>query len=801
MKNVPLTKEAGKAYLLKQGYYPDISYMGIQAFLAACQGGMKDIVNAYLAIGMSPNVFSTASFDTPLIRAMKGKKANVVEPLLSYGADLEKVDGNGDTPFIIAVAQAPIAYWRFMAKKGSNVNVYSRLYGWTPLSKALRAESEDEVITLLSHGANPNFDANGAILSPLLYALKCRSSIFVDRLLDAGANPNVVFPSNGLSALSYCILNRYDKHIQLLLEAGANPHHVSKFGWSPWMIAKWVQNQDLVEKLEQTYEVERRESYAHALTGMVIGKKYLELEACFAEGKSVNVQTLKGKTPLIVAIQRGDAMMAAWLLDKGANPHLVDENGKSALCHACEWRALDTIELLLERYSYHHRPAHYLKALKIGAGRKHISVVKMLIEAGLPKRVRTMYRELDETTLLELITYEEYYGALFALLEGKAMEGEVYGQWLVKCAEQRKLCAMDWLISQGVELNAVDEVGRTALWHLCSKGHTSAELDRPLIKKLLEHGADYTLTCKYLMSPIAQARQTNHKPAIAEIQHFVTWGQIERIKSQLSLEDTDSKEVFQAFAATQNYDSLMEWVELGQHIIVEGLLHCGIDPNPSEIRREHPLEIAFKQGNWTMLSLLLQHGADPNCELMVGITPFHKAVETGDIAVVELFLNAGADVQKQHHRKGTALHMAARLGDLDILLLLYNKGAKVDPNPVGISPLAIAAATNKLEAAKWLINKGAKVCISNHIGETPLTYSVAKRYSGMCKLLLENGANPNDICNGQPVLIMAIRRTDWDCVKLLLDHGADPMLKDKDGSNAYSYTERHIILFELLKKR
>ncbi len=54
-----------------------------------------------------------------------------------------------------------------------------------------------------------------------------------------------------------------------------------------------------------------------------------------------------------------------------------------------------------------------------------------------------------------------------------------------------------------------------------------------------------------------------------------------------------------------------------------------------------------------------------------------------------------------------------------------------------------AASGGHLEACELLIKKGAAINDVNNFGETPLHRAAWKNHSGVCKLLLDNGALPS----------------------------------------------------------
>lgn len=130
----------------------------------------------------------------------------------------------------------------------------------------------------------------------------------------------------------------------------------------------------------------------------------------------------------------------------------------------------------------------------------------------------------------------------------------------------------------------------------------------------------------------------------------------------------------------------------------------------------------------------------------------------------------------------TPLSIAIKLGYTDIVRLFLAKGA--DPNlkdSKGVTPLGLALLTNNLDAVKILLNSGADP--NERVGQIsfPLNIAINRGQVEAVRDLLEAGARPNEI-TGQSPLFDAIYKNNFEIIKLLLDYGADPNLKDKKGN-------------------
>lgn len=197
-----------------------------------------------------------------------------------------------------------------------------------------------------------------------------------------------------------------------------------------------------------------------------------------------------------------------------------------------------------------------------------------------------------------------------------------------------------------------------------------------------------------------------------------------------------------------------------------------------------------------------------------GITALHLAVAAGQAEIVRLLVAAGAELDARNGEGRTALHDSIELGQRRITELLIAAGAEVDvcsaailgrlgrlrrlldadPGLVsdrrtGLSPLAWAAYGNQTGTAAELLRRGARP----DDGELLCAASVGHVEVG--RVLLEHGADPNEIHPGAAGNALhaaaGMRYTDdaTAFVVLLLEAGADPAIRSRDGSTALEIAE------------
>jgi ankyrin len=197
--------------------------------------------------------------------------------------------------------------------------------------------------------------------------------------------------------------------------------------------------------------------------------------------------------------------------------------------------------------------------------------------------------------------------------------------------------------------------------------------------------------------------------------------------------------------------------------------------------------------------------------------------------VVKTLIDARADVKARTRQGFSPIHFAARVGDVKSLQLLLAAGVDINtPTQTnfegaagsGYTPLLIATLRAQVEAAVYLLEKGADPNIMT-AGFTPLhwasttwegfasnpVYGFSDPMSGipdrqakvrLVKALLAHGANVNARMTkrqpnfatgytdalGATALLLAASVQDVEIMRILLDAGADPTIKTNTNASA-----------------
>lgn len=169
---------------------------------------------------------------------------------------------------------------------------------------------------------------------------------------------------------------------------------------------------------------------------------------------------------------------------------------------------------------------------------------------------------------------------------------------------------------------------------------------------------------------------------------------------------------------------------------------------------------------------------------------FFVAIQRDDAAVVRALLKRGFDTNTISPKGEFGLMLAIREPSLKVAdVLLEHPSTQVEVrNAHDESPLMLAALKGYLELCKKLIARDADV---NKPGWAPLHYAATGGHVAIVSLLLDNHAYVDAASpNGSTPLMMAARYGTIDAVKVLLDAGADPGLKNAVGLSAIDFARQ-----------
>jgi ankyrin repeat protein len=203
--------------------------------------------------------------------------------------------------------------------------------------------------------------------------------------------------------------------------------------------------------------------------------------------------------------------------------------------------------------------------------------------------------------------------------------------------------------------------------------------------------------------------------------------------------------------------------ENGSSAMVRRLLAAGADPNAALLSGETPLMVAARSGYPDVVEQLLAKGANANARGTRGQTALMWAVAQKHPVVVQVLIAHHADIRLKSE-VWTEVMAVPPHGYLP-----YNKAI---PHG-GETALMFAARVGDLVSAKLLVAAGANVNDADAWGISATTLAAHSGFGDLVQFLLEQHADPNAAPNGFTALHEAIMRRDEKMAAALLDHHAD----------------------------
>ncbi|EFQ29547.1 uncharacterized protein GLRG_04691 [Colletotrichum graminicola M1.001] len=170
-----------------------------------------------------------------------------------------------------------------------------------------------------------------------------------------------------------------------------------------------------------------------------------------------------------------------------------------------------------------------------------------------------------------------------------------------------------------------------------------------------------------------------------------------------------------------------------------------------------------------------------------------RAAASGLDSLLSALIKAGCNINKRNEDTDeTAIHTAIAWGQKTAVKLLLD--SKVDlgvRDNLGRTPLLLSAEFGQPEIVQMLLDAGASVNDKDESGVSVINTAVSNGEFEALQRLLAAGADPNDGENSedsfelQPPLVCAAEHGRLQCIRVLLEHGADPRVDSNKGTPLY----------------
>ncbi|CZT16853.1 uncharacterized protein RCC_02688 [Ramularia collo-cygni] len=547
----------------------------------------------------------------------------------------------------------------------------------------------------------------------------------------------------------------------------------------------------------------------------------------------INAEDDYGRLPLHYAVISCSASVVRALVYRGADKTAKDDRGLSArdLCNSSSslmaWFLDNGPNLQLQN-------ADGWPALCLFARRRDMTAVRTLLELGADINVKGPDKH---TPLFEAAKQDHKEMLEFFLTKGADITPR-------NSRNDSVLCQAGWhghtrigevLLNWGASIDAVNQHGYSALHECCEHGHIEMAL------MLIRREARFDIYNQNTDGPIHQACRLGH---ISIVQQLLEMGDDVNHRTP-NTNRTPLGEASQHNRADvvelllSRGVNVEEWFDAGGHhqtpligaaaaghtSIVDLLLNLGkanieagdeegttaicyavdrgrVDTTKQLLLRKPNLEVRGHNWNYTplhraaqipnpaLVSILLEAGADPNVRESHKWTPIHEAAARGGLEIVKQLLNYGADPDPLEERKWSPLRLAIWDSRIEVaMLLLKTEGVDADSvDYIDETPLHEAAQRGFLGLVKELIQRGAVVDRSNHMGLTPLHFAVKEGHLKVATFLIDEcKADVNHATqSGMTPLHQAAEYNRLETLKLLLERGASKDSRDGRGFTARS---------------
>lgn len=209
-----------------------------------------------------------------------------------------------------------------------------------------------------------------------------------------------------------------------------------------------------------------------------------------------------------------------------------------------------------------------------------------------------------------------------------------------------------------------------------------------------------------------------------------------------------------------------------------------------------PLHSAACYGALSAARFLLERGADPDTKDERGDTPLHLASIFSHDDMIELLLRHEAGVNQQNTEGQAPLILASLYGNAPSIRSLLAGGADINLKDAdGSTPLHIAALYQNHENLAAILEEAPEIDAVNSAGDTPLLTAVRRPENGQAvELFLQHGADTDALDRtGKNALLTASASNQKDYIKVLVSAGIDINSQDGEGNTALHYPLNNVL--------
>ena len=444
-----------------------------------------------------------------VIEAVKAHDREALRELIGKGTDVNTLQGDGAAAIHWVAHSGDLEAATLLIDAGADVKVANAL-GATPLWLAATNGDGAMVELLLEAGADPNTALKMGETS-LMAAARSGSVSTVERLLEYGADVNAKEIERGQTALMWAVAQQHRDVTQVLIRSGANLHVRSKV---------YYQFENTAGNTNPSGNFEMAHGGSTPLLFSARNGDVDTARVLVEAGANVNDTMASGMSALVVAAHSGHTSFSIYLLEQGAAPNAA-KAGYTAL-HAAVLRSRPRmVEALLEYGAdpnvcvEHGTPGrrfsadYSIRAQLIGANTLwlaakygELDILRILIESGADPHLipKTGVSLLQAAIGLPRNSQENRRNRLDSFSQLSRVE-----------EERLTLRLASIILGLGVDVNAADVTGNTALHHAVRKDFKS------VVEFLMLNGAEGGRPNKSGQTPLMLAETPQSRPGLNSV--------------------------------------------------------------------------------------------------------------------------------------------------------------------------------------------------------------------------------------------------------------------------------------------
>ncbi|XP_078669111.1 uncharacterized protein LOC144910212 isoform X5 [Branchiostoma floridae x Branchiostoma belcheri] len=800
-------------------------YMQRTALHEASVNGHLETVQALLVAGADVNARDMAQ-TTPLHDAATKGHHETVRALLVAFADVNAQDFEQSTPLHMAAANGTTETVKTLLKAGADVNAQDREQR-TALHLASR-NGYDETVRSLLMMAKGRVDLNAFTnqqWTALHLAAMTGQHKAASVLLTAGADVNAR-DNEQKTALHLAAWNGDWRTVSLLITAGADVNAQDKWCNTPIGEAKKRGHQTCVERLEADKDSRDKGSKQKKGLDPVLIHFYEERGMTTASNKDPLVQEAakqSGKTVKQVLTfigyyrqKKGDRKRKS-LGDESSNTGAKKGNitadktntpGSELPVHGAESVSDQGLNIASSTKETYHERKEKESARVSDHGSAAGESVKAVTEQGPSTSVvvhhhhhhHVMYQP-QSTAHLGSACNSRLTGMMPASQTAAAVVNVQDNQGLQTMEDQQRPKAVEAL-QQGTDKDHKKEGTPKrkkgfdpVLVQFYEGGMTTGSVNDQLVQEAARQTGK---TVKQVVNFISNYRrskgETKHRPPGVDSGDAATKSSIAKMSTADPSHQGVGSSTWQVQTAGSAMDKeererkekeLCEAAKTGDTAKVKQLLDEGVKPQAtSGYMKRTPLHLSAENDHYDIATALLKAGAAVNARDVVERTALHLAAVNGHHNLATALLRAGATVNAHADQQWTPVHLAAMNGHHETVTALHKAGADVNArdNEERI-PLHLAANNGYQETVAVLLKAGSNVNTKNNKQRTSMHLAATNGHHETVTLLAaaQNAdVNAQDSEKSVPLHEAALHGHP-KCVEVLLQHGADIAVRNKEG--------------------